>query len=191
MQADLVHPDKAVSVTVEEALRRIGSRESQKRWLLSEIHDICALGRRDKRADVRRDIVRALRFCRDSEIPIPDELIEVIQQQLKVAGQPRQKSKRERERHAAIELLARNPNLSSKKVAKSVGVTLPTITRWRSDLQFQEEIRGKSDFLAELERMPQKLKKEYLQALQYAEDEGSRPSRRSHTIARGHQRMKI
>ena len=82
-------------------------------------------------ATLNREIISRLESCQ-----VPEELIAVIARQLKVDGKVRNEPRLKREQMAAALALARDPELSDKKLARLCGVSRPTIALWKRQSQF-------------------------------------------------------
>jgi len=100
---------------------------------------------REGTATLNRELVALLRSCEMWATIAPKELTDAIERQLGVAGQRRDSPRAKAKRQKAIQLLVKDPNLSSKKLAKASGVRLPTITRWRQESSFRAEVQFASE----------------------------------------------
>lgn len=75
---------------------------------------------------------RMLQRCREHDIGPPEALVRLLQIQLGQDTPPQTFDYSSRQIHAA-EIIAENPSVSTRKLAKDVGVDRKTIGRWKDD----------------------------------------------------------
>jgi Homeodomain-like domain len=104
-----------------------------RRWAMEILHAKPVRGA--GRAVANREIIHRLETC-----DIPEELTALIARQLNVDGRVRNESRLKIEPMAAALALAREPGVSNKKLARTLGVSLPTIRRWKNQSGFNNLI---------------------------------------------------
>jgi hypothetical protein len=122
-------------------------------------------------AALNRKVVALLRLCNQLDPALPISLIEITARQLKVStarDQVHLKEKQER----AIQCLAADATLSSKKLAGLCGVTVPTITRWRKDPSFEKEVQLLKTTLRWWEGLSAEKRKQFLRDVKRAQKAG-------------------
>jgi primosomal protein N' len=136
-------------------LRPVINPESLKPIIVRSVADALSQYERDNKqvsgkskegaAYLNRRLIRLLTLCGEFEISPPAELIQAIERQLGVSENPR-KAYSEKEFIRAMELLAEDPNLSNRKLAKACKVSVPTISRWRKDPLFERGVQEERDY---------------------------------------------
>lgn len=119
----------AKRLVVKELLPiRFSGPEERREYVNEQVRKCLAIHkeRSGSLADLSRSLIYWLRF-----IAAPEELIDAIARQMKVAGQPRTGPRNWAKQNKANQLLAEKPGMSNRKLAKACGVTLPTIATWR------------------------------------------------------------
>ncbi len=121
-------------------------------------------------AKLNRELVNALNFCHDENVSPPRELVELIKRQFSVTGNPRKASRSGDARSRVIELLAKDPKLSSRKLARACGITVPTVSKWRRDAAFNEAVREEIEFQAEWDAVPEEDRRKFAEAIRKFQD---------------------
>ena len=135
--------------TEREVLEEMGYCTWEIREFVSDNVRKILAGHKQSRAKLSRGLIACLDRCNRWDIAPPKELIGAIAQQLKITGQPRSSARDKAKRDQAIRLLAENPSLSNRKLARACGVSLPTIAQWKRPPRIDEdEMTAQEKFLA-------------------------------------------
>jgi len=140
---------KPVSARIKRIAESAGSALN---WLRSAERK----GSREHHALVNRDIIEALQSLEPLVSPPPTELIELIAYQLRVSGQPRNAIKDTNKWRNAIRLVAENPEIADRTVARLVGRDHKAIRAWRAREDFQEAVQSHLDWTCSMKALEEK-----------------------------------
>lgn len=87
-----------------------------------------------------RELAKLLEHCHGLDVAPPKELVEAFTLQLSVNKTRRKQSRARDARDRAITLLAKNPNLSTKKLALKCRASRPAVMAWRKDPAFKRAV---------------------------------------------------
>lgn len=105
-------------------------------WALKTLREEPVRG--DGKAALNRGLIARLDTCHDLGAAPPQELTALVARQLNVDGNIRNQPRLKTKQMVAAAALARDRQASSKNLAKLCDVSVPTITRWKTNPQFNK-----------------------------------------------------
>jgi hypothetical protein len=89
------------------------------------------------RSDLNRWIVDRLEWCAETQMPPNKGLVDLIAQQLGVARPRRSGARKGDQKLTAARLLAENPGMKTRELARHCGVSEKLVRNWRKDANFK------------------------------------------------------